>query len=111
MNLRQKIKAAAEFDEQEAWRRCGYDDEREPGVREIIGGARGENLALAPLIESLIEITETLEFYADGAMWQGKEEPSVMATDYGNMARAALEKLHDVMESPNFDQALKELGG
>lgn len=36
------VEAACAFDEQEAWRRCGYDSELEPQVMFIVGGARGE---------------------------------------------------------------------
>lgn len=70
----EQIKKKCEFDEQESWRRCGYDDEREPGIKQIIGGARGENMTLKPVIYSLLETLElqqeALEFYGNENNWK-----------------------------------------
>lgn len=61
MSIKEAILKAAAFSEHEAWRRCGYDSEKEPGIKEIVGGARGENLALQPLILALADCVEALE--------------------------------------------------
>lgn len=49
------------FSEQKVWRDCGYDDESEPGVKQIIGGGKAVHLDLMPIIRELCSEIERLK--------------------------------------------------
>jgi hypothetical protein len=94
-SLRQKIKAAAEFDKEL------YPLHKDAGTVTMgrLIGAEDEHARLAPLIESLIDCVEALESTVEYL------EPR-LANKIGSRgltvvlpnAKAALAKLHDVME-------------
>lgn len=50
-----------EFSEQESWRRLGYDSEKEPGVKFIIDGARGQYNAMESELTALKAENEKLQ--------------------------------------------------
>jgi len=83
MNLRQKIKAAAELPNQDAV--FGHSTKQ---------GARMENARLAPLIESLIDAVEALELIASPSTFNC----AIGESNQRAAAQKALAKLHDVME-------------
>ena len=64
--LTELFEKAVQFSEEESWRRCGYDSEKEPHVKFIIGGARGENHSRKPIDLATKKLIEALEFYARG---------------------------------------------
>ena len=59
--LTELFEKAVEFSEEESWRRCGYDSEKEPHVKFIIGGARGENHSRKPIDLATKKLIEALE--------------------------------------------------
>ncbi len=64
--LKKKIEKKFEFSEHEAYYRLGYDSEKEPGVKFIIEGARGEfNQIKSEVLPILLECVEALEGYKD----------------------------------------------
>ena len=106
----QMIAEKAVFSEHEAWRRCGYDDEREPGVKHIIDGARGESLTLLPLITAqavlIEELVKALEIYSkpaktlrDNGFGQRFPELFIPELYLGEAAKEALQKFQKHMES------------
>lgn len=102
--LRQKIKAAAEFDKEL------YPLHKDAGTVTMgrFVGAEDEHARLAPLIDALAEVADCLDELND--ILKDREAREQIDSLTGQPARKALAKLHDVLESPNFDQALKELG-
>ena len=65
----------AKFDEHDAWYRCGYDSEKEPGVREIVSGAKGESFRLMPLLEAAVKIIEVQSSSIDFLLKRDQENP------------------------------------